>query len=152
DKKVFGVFEHTVVDKRSVFTRGFDEFFYAPHSRYTQIDKNAILQNPYLEILAESEEAGIHMLVTRDKRWIFLQGHSEYDRNTLKLEYERDKMKDENTPIPVNYFLNDDPNKRVIVKWRGHGNLFFANWLNFVYQETPYDLSDLDKMGKAARA
>jgi homoserine O-succinyltransferase len=103
-----------------------------------------------LKILAESEEAGLHMIITRDKRWLFLQGHSEYDWNTLKLEYERDKAKGGDIDIPLNYFVNDDPHKSIVVKWRGHGNLFFANWLNFVYQETPYDLKDLDKIWEAA--
>ncbi|MDR1953526.1 MAG: homoserine O-succinyltransferase [Clostridiales Family XIII bacterium] len=150
DKKLFGVFKHTVKDKRSEFTRGFDEEFYVPHSRYTQIRKEDVEKDGRLKILAESKEAGLHMLMTRDKRQLFLQGHSEYDWDTLKLEYERDRLKGDDIDVPVNYFKNDDPSKRVVVKWSGHGNLFFANWLNFVYQETPYDLNDLDKCWKAA--
>jgi homoserine O-succinyltransferase len=149
-RKIFGVFEHAVIDKKSVFTRGFDEFFYAPHSRYTQIDRNDILQNPKLAILAESEEAGVHLLRSTDNRMVFLQGHFEYDWNTLKLEYERDLAKDANVGVPANYFKDDDPSKWVVMKWSAHANLFFANWLNYVYQETPYDLANLDDCPPAA--
>jgi homoserine O-succinyltransferase len=151
-KKIFGVFEHTVVDKRSVFTRGFDEYFYAPHSRYTQIGKNDILQNPNLAILAESEEAGVHMLRSTDNRMVFLQGHFEYDWDTLKLEYERDKANGLDASVPVNYFKDDDPSKWIVMKWSAHANMFFANWLNYVYQETPYDLAGLDACPPAAYA
>ncbi|MDR3071888.1 MAG: homoserine O-succinyltransferase [Clostridiales Family XIII bacterium] len=146
EKKLFGVFEHRATDSRSEFTRGFDEVFYVPHSRYTQIRREDVEKEPRLKILVESEAAGIHMLMTRDKRMLFLQGHSEYDWNTLKLEYERDKAKGMDTQIPKNYFQNDDPSDRVVVRWSGHANLFFANWLNYVYQETPYDLNNLDKL------
>jgi len=151
-KKIFGVYEHAVIDKRSVFTRGFDEFFYAPHSRYTQIDRNDILQNPNLEIVAESEQAGVHLLRTADNRMVFLQGHFEYDWDTLKLEYERDAAKGLDTDVPLNYFKDDDPAKWIVMKWSAHANLFFANWLNYVYQETPYDLADLDGYSPAAFA
>lgn len=146
DDKLFGVFEHQVKDKRSVFMRGFDEFFFAPHSRHTDIRKEDVLKVKALKILAESKEAGLHMLATKDRRMVFLQGHAEYDWDTLKLEYERDLKKGDDIKIPVNYFSKDDPSKRVIVRWSGHGNLFFANWLNYVYQETPYDLEDLAQL------
>lgn len=152
EKKVLGVFEHTVTDKRSVFTRGFDEYFYAPHSRYTQINRNDILQNPHLAILADSEEAGVHMIRSTDNRMVFLQGHFEYDWDTLKLEYERDKAAGLDVDVPVNYFKDDDPSKWIVMKWSAHANMFFANWLNYVYQETPYDLADLDACPPAAYA
>ncbi|MDR1069116.1 MAG: homoserine O-succinyltransferase, partial [Clostridiales Family XIII bacterium] len=144
------VYEHAVTDKKSVFTRGFDEFFYAPHSRFTQIDRRAILQNPRLSILAESKDAGVHLVCSTDNRMVFLQGHFEYDWNTLKLEYERDRAKGTGAAIPANYFKDDDPSKWVVMKWSAHANLFFANWLNYVYQETPYDLAELDSYPPAA--
>lgn len=143
DEKLFGVFEHTVTNKKSEFTRGFDEYFYAPHSRHTQIPIEEVEKNPSLEILAKSDEAGIHIAQTKDKRMLFLQGHFEYDWDTLKLEYERDLAKGKDIDIPVNYFKDNDPEKWVVMKWSGHANLFFANWLNYVYQETPYDLNEL---------
>jgi len=143
DEKLFGVFAHKLKDKKSELTRGFDEIFYAPHSRHTQVLKEDILQVPELKILAESDIAGPHIIATKNKRMIFVQGHAEYDRETLKLEYERDVSKGLDINVPINYFENDDPKKKIIVKWSGHANLFFANWLNYVYQETPYDLSEL---------
>jgi homoserine O-succinyltransferase len=150
DEKKFGVFEHTLRDKRSEFTRGFDEVFYAPHSRRTEIRKEDVEKVKSLKILAESAEAGVHIIQTKDKRTLFLQGHFEYDWDTLKLEYERDIKKGIDIDVPVNYFTDDDPEKRVVVKWSSHGNLFFANWLNFVYQNTPFDLADLDKIWEAS--
>lgn len=146
EEKLFGVFPHWVKDKKSELTRGFDECFYAPHSRHTQIRKEDIIQVPELKILAESEEAGPHLIANRSKRRIFVQGHAEYDRDTLKLEYLRDLNKGLNPKIPANYFKDDNPKKRIIMRWAGHANLFFANWLNFIYQDTPYDLSKLEKM------
>ena len=143
DKKLFGVFPHRPRDKKDLLTRGFDEEFYVPHSRWADSPRELIELEPALKILADSEEAGVHMVATRDKRQIFLQGHSEYDWNTLKLEYERDIQRGADIHIPVNYFKDNDPSKRVIVKWSGHANLFFSNWLNFVYQETPFDISTL---------
>jgi homoserine O-succinyltransferase len=148
-KKLFGVYEHTVVDKRSEFVRGFDEYFFAPHSRYTDIPRPAALAEPRLSILAESHDAGVHILSSTDKRMLFLQGHFEYDWDTLKLEYERDLAKGIEVEIPVNYFKDDDPSKWVVMKWSSHANLFFSNWLNFVYQMTPFDLSELDSYWEA---
>ncbi|MDR2088031.1 MAG: homoserine O-succinyltransferase, partial [Clostridiales Family XIII bacterium] len=144
--KISGVFKHSVGKSRSELTRGFDEEFYAPHSRNTQVLKEDVQRVPALDILAESEEAGLHIVATKDNRLVFVQGHSEYDRDTLRREYERDVERGLAPSVPVNYFEDDDPSKRVIVKWSCHGNLFFANWLNFVYQETPYDLAELDAM------
>jgi len=146
DKKIFGVFVHKPRDKKNELTRGFDEEFYVPHSRWAGVSRKQIEAEPALKILADSDEAGVHMVATKDKRQVFLQGHSEYEWNTLKLEYERDLRRGIDVCVPKNYFKDDDPSKRVIVKWSGHANLFFMNWLNFVYQETPYDLSDIVKI------
>ena len=142
-KKLFGVFPHKPRDKKNELTRGFDEEFFVPHSRWADSPREQIEAEPALKILADSEEAGVHMVATRDKRQIFLQGHSEYDWDTLKHEYERDLDRGTDIRVPVNYFKDDDPKKRVVVKWSGHANLFFSNWLNFVYQTTPYNLADL---------
>lgn len=143
NKKLFGVFKHQLKSKKSELTRGFDDEFYAPHSRNTEVLKEDVIKVPELKILAESDLTGPHIISTRDKRRIFVQGHAEYDRETLKLEYDRDAAKGLAIDVPANYFKNDDPSKKIVVKWSGHGNLFFANWLNYVYQETPYDLSKL---------
>ena len=143
DKKLFGVFAHKLRDKKNELTRGFDEEFYVPHSRWADSPREQIEAEPRLKILADSEKAGVHMVATRDKRQIFLQGHSEYDWDTLKLEYERDIGRGVEINIPSNYYRDDDPKKRVVVRWSGHANLFFSNWLNFVYQNTPFDLGDL---------
>ncbi len=147
-KKLFGVFKHELKDKKSELTRGFDEEFYAPHSRHTQVKKEDILNFKELSILAESEITGPHIIATEDKRMIFVQGHMEYDRETLKLEYLRDVNKGQQIEVPQDYFRDNDPEKDIVVKWSGHGNLFFANWLNYIYQETPYDLTKLDEMIK----
>jgi len=143
DKKLFGVFKHKPRDRKNELTRGFDEEFYVPHSRWADSLREQIETEPSLKILADSEEAGVHIVATRDKRQIFIQGHSEYDWDTLKLEYERDISRGIDINIPSNYFKDDDPKKRVVVKWSGHANLFFSNWLNLVYQNTPFDLSEL---------
>lgn len=143
-KKLFGVFKHNLKSKDSELTRGFDDEFYAPHSRHSQIHRDDILKIPGLEILAESDETGPYIIATEDKRKIFVQGHMEYDRETLKLEYERDMKKGENIRVPQNYFKEDNPAKGIIVKWSGHANLFFANWLNYIYQETPFDIKLLN--------
>ncbi|MDR1815902.1 MAG: homoserine O-succinyltransferase [Clostridiales Family XIII bacterium] len=142
-EKLFGVFPHRAVDKKHDLTRGFDEEFFVPHSRWADVSRAALESVPELKVLAVSDEAGVHMAATRNKRRVFLQGHCEYDWDTLKKEYERDLSRGEKTKIPVNYFKNDDPKRRVVVRWSGHANLFFSNWLNFVYQETPYALEDL---------
>ena len=150
DKKLFGVFPHQPRDKKNELTRGFDEEFYVPHSRWADSPREQIEAEPALKILADSDEAGVHMVATKDMRQIFLQGHSEYDRDTLRREYERDVARGLDIHVPANYFKNNDPKKRVIVKWSGHANLFFSNWLNFVYQETPYDLTDLARIKEDA--
>ena len=146
DEKLFGVFKHRARDKKNDLTRGFDDEFYIPHSRHSDVAKEDIEKVPGLKILAESKEAGIHMIESRNKRNIFLQGHWEYDWNTLKLEYERDINKGLDIQVPENYFKDNNPKKNVRVNWTAHGNLFISNWLNFVYQKTPYNLNELDEM------
>ena len=142
--KVFGVFTHWINNKKSRLLRGFDDEFFVPHSRYTEIKKEDITKIEELEILSESEEAGVYIVATKDRSQVFVTGHAEYDPLTLKVEYERDVKKGLSIEVPKNYFPGDDPGKEPIVRWRGHANLLFSNWLNYyVYQETPYDLSVL---------
>ncbi len=145
-KKMFGVFEHTKIKEHVKLLRGFDDVFFVPHSRHTEITHDDVAMVDKLEILAESKEAGVYLVASKDGRHIFATGHSEYDPYTLKLEYERDVEKGMDIEVPKNYFPGDDPTKEPIVRWRGHGNLLFLNWLNYyVYQETPYDLTNLGK-------
>ena len=144
EKKMFGVFSHTTCKKNVKLLQGFDDEFLAPHSRHTEIRRADIEKIPNLEILAESEDAGVYIVATKNGRKVFVTGHSEYDPFTLKAEYERDVAKGLDIEKPKNYFPNDDPTGEPIVKWRGHSNLLFSNWLNYyVYQETPYDLSEI---------
>jgi len=147
DQKVFGVFEHSVIDPKHKLVRGFDDRFHAPHSRHTTVSAEDIMQNPDLDLLSVSDEAGVYLCADKNGRRIFAMGHSEYDANTLQLEYERDCAKNMEIAVPKHYFPNDDPKCDPIVNWRSHGNLLFGNWLNFfVYQETPYDLGTLADM------
>lgn len=141
DKKLFGVFKHKADYKRSILLRGFDDEFWAPHSRHTTILREDIEKVPGLRILASSEEAGVYAIMNKEGRQIFVTGHSEYDADTLKREYLRDKNLGLPIQVPKNYFPNDDDTQEPIVRWRSHGNLLFSNWLNyFVYQTTPYDI------------
>ena len=143
DKKMFGVFPHTINKKNVQLLCGFDDEFFVPHSRYTEVKRDDIEQIPELEILSESKEAGVYIVATRDGRQIFVTGHSEYDPLSLKSEYKRDLNRGLEIDVPKNYFPGDDPNQPPIVRWRGHANLLFSNWLNYhVYQETPYDLNE----------
>ncbi|MBQ2815861.1 MAG: homoserine O-succinyltransferase [Clostridia bacterium] len=143
-KKMFGVFEHSVSYKRSILFRGFDDLFYAPHSRHTTISKADIKAHKELKILAESKEAGIYAIMTKKGKQVFITGHSEYDPDTLKNEYVRDKEAGKPIEKPKNYFPNDDDRKAPIVRWRAHANLLYSNWLNYiVYQTTPYDLKNI---------
>lgn len=144
DKKVFGIFEQRVVRPLNPLMRGFDEVFFAPHSRHTTIKKEDVLKHKELRILAESPESGIHILSNENGRMIFILGHQEYDKETLATEYFRDVDKGLPIDVPKNYFKNDDPAKPPVFRWRAHASLLFTNWLNYyVYQETPYDLESL---------
>ena len=143
-EKMFGVFSHTVNDEKADLTRGLSDIFYAPHSRHTEVKREDIEKVSDIEILSESEEAGIFIVASKDRRKVFITGHLEYDRNTLKEEYIRDLEKGDKIAIPKNYFKNDDPNQTPWQMWRGSANIVFGNWLNYcVYQNTPYDLSTL---------
>ena len=144
DKKLFGVFPHTVDRKKSILMRGFDDVFYAPHSRYTTVDRADIEKESALKILASSEQAGVYVVATKKGRQVFVTGHSEYDTDTLDKEYRRDCDAGLGTAIPYNYYPNDDPSKKPLATWRSHANLLYTNWLNyFVYQTTPYDINKI---------
>lgn len=145
-EKMFGVFPHTKSKEHVKLLRGFDDVFYVPHSRHTEIRSEDIRKVGDLEILSESVESGVFLVASRDGRHIFATGHAEYDPLTLKSEYIRDAEKGLKIAVPKNYFPDDNPAAKPIVRWRGHGNLLFLNWLNYyVYQETPYDLSEIGK-------
>lgn len=142
DEKLFGVFEHDVLDKKSLLTRGFDDKFLIPHSRHTTVDIEDVKKIKELNILACSDEAGLLMCATPDYKRIFVIGHSEYDAETLNKEYQRDKNLGLKIKIPKNYFPNDDDTQKPVAKWRAHGNLLFSNWLNYcLYQTTPYEIT-----------
>ena len=144
-KKCFGVYPHKVDYKRSILFRGFDDTFMAPQSRHTTVYAEEIKKVKGLKILASSKETGVYVVSTSKGKQIFVTGHSEYDKDTLKNEYLRDKEKGFEIDIPKNYFPNDDPSKEPIVSWRAHANLLFSNWLNyFVYQTTPYDIETIE--------
>lgn len=144
EKKMFGIFEHTLNKKYVKLFRGFDDIFNVPHSRHTEVRRADIEKVPELEILSESDESGIYVVSAKAGRQIFVTGHSEYDPLTLKSEYDRDVGKGLQIEVPRNYFPDGDPSKQPIVRWRGHANLLFTNWLNYyVYQETPYDLEQI---------
>lgn len=144
NKKCSGIFKHTVSRRTAKLVRGFDNEFYAPHSRHTEVRAEDIKKVKGLEILAESDEAGVYIVFTKGGRKIFVMGHSEYDATTLRDEYFRDLDKGMNPEVPKHYFPKDDPRRRPVVKWRSHANLLFSNWLNyFVYQITPYDIDSI---------
>ncbi|MSS63089.1 homoserine O-acetyltransferase MetA [Velocimicrobium porci] len=141
DKKMFGLFEHEVFHRKCPFVRGFDDVFWAPHSRHTGVNKEEILGNDNLTILAESKEAGVFIVYAKEGKQIFVLGHLEYDRMTLDAEYKRDKKKGLEIALPKNYYPNNDPDQKPLLRWRGHANTMYANWLNYyVYQMTPYEL------------
>ena len=149
DKKMFGVFKHKADYKRSILLRGFDDAFWVPQSRHTTVLREDIEAVPGLKILASSDDCGIYAVSSKGGRQIFITGHSEYDADTLKKEYLRDKSLGLPIDLPVNYFTDDDDTKEPIVRWRGHANLLFSNWLNyFVYQTTPYDIMDVGVKGQ----
>jgi len=140
DKKVFGVFKHKINDYRHEIVRGFDDVFWAPHSRHTEIDREEIKKEPNLSLVSESEEAGVYIVVSKDKKQIFVTGHSEYDPDTLKQEWERDMKKGIDIELPENYDI-----EKPKVKWRSHSNLLYNNWINYyVYQMTPYEIEDIN--------
>jgi homoserine O-succinyltransferase len=142
--KMFGVFPHRILSRDDVILRGFDDEFLAPHSRHTEIRAEDIEQVPELKLLAVSDEAGVYMVGSRDGRTIYITGHSEYDPLTLKAEYDRDVAKRLPIHVPKNYYPNDDPTQMPIVRWRGHANLLYTNWLNYyVYQEAPFDIDEI---------
>ncbi|MBP5366489.1 MAG: homoserine O-succinyltransferase [Bacteroidales bacterium] len=143
-KKMFGIFPHKVVDRKEPLMRGFDDVFFAPHSRHTTILRDDIAKCPDLRLLAESKDAGVYIVISADRRQIFVTGHSEYDRNTLKDEYVRDKNKGLEIDMPANYFPDNNINSIPQVIWRAHANLLYSNWLNYyVYQATPYSLDEI---------
>lgn len=147
-EKMFGVFKHTINNRNFLLFRGFDDEFYAPHSRHTEIRKDEIVQHSDLEILSESEEAGLYVIAGRGGREFYVTGHSEYSLYTLHDEYTRDLAKGLSIEAPKHYYKHDNPNEKPISRWTGHGNLLYNNWLNyFVYQETPYDLSQIPNLG-----
>ena len=144
DKKLFGVFPHKVLKPSSPLFRGFDDQFYVPHSRYTEVWAEDLAKVPQLELLATSEEAGVFAVKTQDSRQFFLTGHPEYDPDTLAKEYHRDVEKGLNIALPQHYFPHDDPTQAPVVRWRSAAQLLYTNWLNYyVYQTTPYDLRDI---------
>jgi len=143
-KKMFGVFKHQASDNKIPIFRGFDDEYYVPHSRHTEIRKEDIEKVPELEIISSSKDSGVNMVMAKNGRQIFITGHSEYSRDTLSTEYHRDLKKKLPIEIPKNYFSNDDPTQKPVMRWRSAANMLFMNWLNYyVYQETPYDLEDI---------
>ena len=149
EKKMFGVFRHKADYKRSILLRGFDDTFWVPQSRHTTVYREDIEAVPGLKILASSDECGVYAISSKGGRQIFITGHSEYDADTLKNEYLRDKNLGLPIDMPVNYFTDNDDTKEPIVRWRGHAHLLFSNWLNyFVYQTTPFDIMDVGVKGQ----
>jgi homoserine O-succinyltransferase len=147
-EKMFGVFQHRVLLEHEKLLRGFDDQFFAPHSRHTEIRRADIESIPDLDILCESDEAGVYIVASKDRRNFYITGHSEYDPLTLKSEYERDVSKGLPIQPPCNYFPDDDPGRPPLVKWRGHAHLLYSNWLNYyVYQTTPYDVESIPDGG-----
>lgn len=143
-QKMFGIFPQYPLQQQLPIFRGFDDVFYMPHSRHTEIRREDIEKVPELEIIAESPLSGVSMVIAREGREIFITGHSEYSPYTLDTEYKRDLGKGLPIQKPYNYYRDDDPEKEPLVTWRAHGNLLFQNWLNYyVYQETPYDINDI---------
>lgn len=145
-QKKFGVFKHRILDEKADLTRGLSDIFNAPHSRHTEVKKEDIEKVKELEILAESDEAGVFIAATKDRREIYITGHLEYDRETLKEEYFRDLEKGKDIQMPKNYFKDDNPDNTPAQTWRGSANIVFGNWLNYcVYQNTPYNLEELEE-------
>ena len=141
EKKIFGIYNHRVIHRKVPLMRGFDDVFLAPHSRYTEVAREDIVKVSELNILAESEEAGVFIAMTEEGKQIYVMGHPEYDRITLDTEYKRDIDKGLSIEVPVNYYKDDNPDNAPLLTWSAHANAFYTNWLNYyVYQQTPYDL------------
>ena len=144
-EKMFGVFEHHALQPLHPIFRGFDDVFYVPHSRHTEVRREEILRVPELTLLSESTDAGVYMVTARNGREFFVTGHSEYSPLTLDTEYRRDLGKGLPINMPRNYYVDNNPDRGVLVRWRAHANLLFSNWLNyFVYQETPYNINEIE--------
>jgi len=144
DKKMFGIFKHTVEKPEEPLMRGFNDLYHAPHSRYTEVTESEIEAHPDLVLLSKSDKAGVYMVMSKDRRQIFVTGHSEYDASTLKEEYDRDVAKGLEIAVPANYFPDDNPDNEPMVLWRSHASLLYSNWLNYyVYQATPYQLDQI---------
>lgn len=143
-EKLFGVYPHRVANRKIPLVRGFDDVFYAPHSRHTETPAEAIHACKEVTVLAESEEAGVFLAIAENGKKIFVNGHPEYDRYTLHNEYLRDLSKNLPIHIPYNYYPNDNPEEKPLLQWRSHSNNLYSNWLNYyVYQATPYDISEI---------
>lgn len=150
-RKCSGVYRHRILYRNMPLLRGFDDYFFAPHSRHTEVHADDILKVPELQLLSDSAKAGVYLVASRDGRHVFVTGHAEYDAYTLKLEYERDLARGLHPDVPYNYFPDDNPENEPMVRWRSHGNLLFSNWLNYyVYQETPYDIEEIGKNVRTA--
>ena len=143
EKKLSGVYKHKVLHRKKMLMRGMDDEFYVPQSRYTGLDEEALRKNKELYVVADSEECGSYLILACSSRQIFVTGHSEYDRYDLDKEYKRDLLKGLNPDIPVNYYPENNPEKTPVLSWRSGSNCIYSNWLNFVYQETPYNLEEL---------
>ena len=144
NEKMFGIFEHTLHNRSHPIVRGFDERFFAPHSRHSEVHREDILKCEKLEIISESDIAGVYMVASKNNRYFFVTGHPEYDYDTLSKEYFRDVDKGLDIKVPYNYFPGDNPTATPYNKWRSHAHLLYSNWLNyFVYQETPFNINNI---------
>ena len=147
DKKAFGLFWHKVLNRKIPLVRGFDDVFLAPHSRHTETPLDKVHADERITVLAESDEVGLFLAMAQNGRQIFVMGHPEYDRMTLDSEYKRDREKGLAITLPCNYYPDDDPTQRPMLQWRSHGNILYANWLNYyVYQQTPYEFINTDEI------
>ena len=145
-EKRFGIYQHRLLNRKVPLVRGFDDVFFAPHSRHAEVDKQDVLKHPELSVLAESKEAGIYLVIANDGHQVFVMGHPEYDRYTLQKEYLRDKEKGLPIEPPLNYYPDDDDTKEPLLTWRSHANILYSNWLNYyVYQTTPYEFIQTTK-------
>ena len=149
-KKLSGVYPHKVLHRRKMLMRGMDDYFYCPQSRYTGLDESAVSYNPELYVVAEGEETGSCVILAYSSRQVFVTGHTEYDRYELDAEYRRDVAKGINPDVPINYYPDDDPSNIPTLSWRSSSNCIYTNWLNFVYQETPYDLHKIPPLEEAS--